>query len=250
MPAYLAKGGSLNAMMAELYGKADGCAKGKGGSMHLIDMEHNVLGCSAVVATHIPIAVGFALKSKRRGTGNVVTCFLGDGATEEGVFYESLDFASLHNLPILFVCENNFLAIHTTLEKRWASNDLGKRVEGFGIPFKKTEEQDIFKIRTMAETAVAQIRKGGGPQFMECYTYRGREHVGPNEDLDADYRSRGVFNDWRKEDQLLRLEGMLSPERSQTVKQDVEAEIETSIQFAENSPFPDNKELFTHVFAQ
>ncbi len=247
--AYLAKGGSLDAMMAELYGKADGCAAGKGGSMHLIDMDHNVLGSSAVVGTHIPVAVGFALKARRDGKDNVVTCFFGDGATEEGVFYECLNFASLHKLPILFVCENNFLAIHTPLEKRWASTDLGKRVEGFGIPYQKTEAPDIFKVRALTDTAVAQIRQGGGPQFLECHTYRWREHVGPNDDIDADYRSREAFDAWCKEDQVARLEAMLPADRGAALKQAVEDDIAASIRFAEDSPFPDSKELTTHVFA-
>ncbi|HEY1735350.1 MAG TPA: thiamine pyrophosphate-dependent dehydrogenase E1 component subunit alpha, partial [Methylovirgula sp.] len=148
--SYIAKGGSLPAMFAELYGKATGCAGGKGGSMHLIGMERNILGCSAVVGSHIPVAVGYALAIRRRGEKRVVACFLGDGATEEGVFSESLNFASLQGLPILFVCENNGLAIHTPLRKRWATEHLVERVSTYGLRAEKVETYDIFAIRKAA----------------------------------------------------------------------------------------------------
>src|SRR5439155_16472388 len=131
---YMAKGGDLRALFAELYGKDTGCARGKGGSMHLVDINRYILGTSAVVGTTIPIAVGYALAVKREGHGRVVAAFFGDGATEEGVFYESLNFAALHRLPVLFVCENNVLAIHTPIEKRWATRQLCERVRTYGIP--------------------------------------------------------------------------------------------------------------------
>ncbi|PYS41056.1 MAG: hypothetical protein DMG14_08575 [Acidobacteria bacterium] len=132
--SYLAKGGDLRAFFAELYGKDTGCARGKGGSMHLINMDQYILGTSAVVGTTIPIAVGYALALKRQGTGRVVAAFFGDGATEEGVFHESLNFAALHRLPVLFVCENNFLAIHTPIEKRWATRRLCERKRRLDAP--------------------------------------------------------------------------------------------------------------------
>ncbi|NQU56801.1 MAG: thiamine pyrophosphate-dependent dehydrogenase E1 component subunit alpha [Rhodospirillales bacterium] len=248
--AYIAKGGNLPAMMAELYGKADGCAAGKGGSMHLIDMENNILGCSAVVGTNIPVAVGFALKLKRDNNDNIVTCFLGDGATEEGVFYESLNFAALHKLPILFVCENNSLAIHTPIEKRWASNDLGMRVKGFGLGFQKTEDPDIFLIRSLAAAAIVRIRQGEGPELIECHTYRWREHVGPNEDMDAAYRDPDAFHHWQQNDQISRLAAMLDADKLKTLQDSVEDEITVAMDFAEQSLFPHIDELHTNVFAQ
>ncbi len=248
--AYIAKGGNLPAMMAELYGKSGGCAAGKGGSMHLIDMANNILGCSAVVGTNIPIATGFALKLKRENKGNIVTCFMGDGATEEGVFYESLNFAALHKLPILFVCENNSLAIHTPIEKRWASNDLGMRVRGFGLGFEKTEDPDIFLIRALAEKAIERIRQGQGPELIECHTYRWREHVGPNEDMDAAYRSPEAFRHWQENDQIPRLAALLSADKHKAIQDSVEDQIAAAIDFAEQSPFPHIDELHTHVFAQ
>lgn len=247
---YLAKGADLKAMMAELFGKSDGCAAGKGGSMHLIDVNHNVLGCSAVVATNIPIAVGFALKLKRSGGDGVVACFFGDGATEEGAFYESLNFASLHKLPILFICENNFLAIYTPLEKRWASENIGQRVEGFGIAAHKTEALDIFKVRDLAMASVGRIRAGGGPEFIECHTYRWRDHVGPDEDLDADYRAGDVRDMVREDDQIVRLAAMLPAAEREAVDSAVTAEIDAAIAYAEHSPFPEVRELQTDVFAE
>src|SRR5436309_1083397 len=132
--SYMAKGGDLPALFAELYGKTTGCARGKGGSMHLVDMNQYILGTSAVVGTTVPIAVGYSLALKLEGKGRVVAAFFGDGATEEGVLYESLNFAALHRLPVLFVCENNFFAIHTPLEKRWATRQLCERVRTYGIP--------------------------------------------------------------------------------------------------------------------
>ncbi len=158
--AYLAKGGDLGEMMAELYGKVGGCARGKGGSMHLIGMEQFILGTSAVVGTTIPLAVGFALALKREGKGRIAVAFFGDGATEEGVFYESLNFAALHRLPMLFVCENNFFAIHTPLEKRWATKRLCERVATYDIPTAKIEDGDVLKIRAWtAESAAARARR-------------------------------------------------------------------------------------------
>src|SRR5579864_7393017 len=178
--SYIAKGGALGAMFAELYGKDTGCARGKGGSMHLVDMNHYILGTSAVVGTTVPIALGYALALKREGKGRVVVSFFGDGATEEGVFYESLNFASLHRLPVLFVCENNSYAIHTPLEKRWATRRLCERVQTFGIPAHQVPDSNVLEIRELAAEAVGAMRSGeGGPSFLECMTYRWREHVGP-----------------------------------------------------------------------
>ena len=187
----IARGITPRAVMAELFGKIDGCSRGKGGSMHLVEMEHYVLGTSAVVGTTVPIAVGYALALKLEGKGRVVVSFFGDGTTEEGVFYESLNFAALHRLPVLFVCENNGLAIHTPIEKRWATRQLCERVGTYGIPAHQVTDSDVLKIRELSLDAVAEMRfRNRGPAFIECHTYRWREHVGPNEDYDAGYRSR------------------------------------------------------------
>jgi TPP-dependent pyruvate/acetoin dehydrogenase alpha subunit len=249
--SYLAKGGDLRAFFAELYGKDTGCARGKGGSMHLISMNQYILGTSAVVGTTIPIAVGYALTLKREGSGRVVTTFFGDGATEEGVFSESLNFAALHRLPILFVCENNFLAIHTPIEKRWSTRQLCERVRTYGIPAHQVTNSDILTIRQLAGDAIAGMRtSGSGPAFMECHTYRWREHVGPAEDYDAGYRSRDELLKWQSMDQLKVIRAKLTPEQASAIETEVEKDIAEAIEFAERSPFPAPKELYTNVFSE
>ncbi len=246
---YLAKGGDLRQMMAELYGKGTGCAGGKAGSMHLVDMNSGVLGMSAVVGTTIPIAAGYAFALGREGKGRIAASFLGDGATEEGVFSETLNFASLHKLPILFVCENNGFAIHSPLSNRWATEALCERVATYGIPTHELTDGNVFAIRETAEKAVGEIRAGGGPQFMECKTYRWREHVGPNEDYDDGYRSRDDFKPWLDNDQVAKTGDMLEPSMRDAIDADVEKQIADAVDFAEQSPWPEPEELFSHVFA-
>lgn len=247
--AHIAKGGSLPAMFAELYGKGSGCARGKGGSMHLIDMEHYILGASAVVGTTIPVAVGYALALKRRGTDRLIAAFFGDGAVEEGVFYESLNFAALHKVPILFVCENNGYAIHTPISKRWSTRRLTERVETFGIPAHEIGGSDVLEIREKAAQACAAIRQGSGPVFLECHTYRWKEHVGPNEDYEAGYRSRAELIPWLENDQVRVMGTRLDPGTRETIDAEVEQEIAAAIEFAESSPWPEPGELHTHVYA-
>ena len=246
---YLAKGGDVPAMMAEMFGKIGGCARGKGGSMHLIDPDRTVLGTSAVVGTGIPVAVGHALAFKRRREARVVAAFFGDGATEEGVFHESLNFAALHALPVLFVCENNGLAIHTPLAKRWGAPDLCRRVEGFGVAARRVGDGDIFAMRRAAGEAVARIRAGGGPELLECEVYRWREHVGPNEDYDAGYRSANDAEVWKARDALGVLAARLSSTTRAAIDAEVEAAIADSVAFAEASPFPSADQLTAGVFA-
>jgi TPP-dependent pyruvate/acetoin dehydrogenase alpha subunit len=247
--AFLAKGGALRGLFAELYGKATGVAGGKGGSMHLIDMSHNVLGASAVVGTTIPLAVGFALAFKRMHSDRVVVAFFGDGATEEGVFTESLNFASLHKLPILFVCENNFYAIHTPITQRWATQRLCDRVETYGIASRCIEDGDLLKLRDEAAAAVVRLRRGEGPAFIECRTYRWLEHVGPNEDFDAGYRASAEREPWLQSDQLIKIGALLPAERRSSIDAEVERDIEDAVRFAETSPFPEISALETNVFA-
>jgi pyruvate dehydrogenase E1 component alpha subunit len=247
--AYLAKGGSLRGLMAEMYGKATGVAGGKGGSMHLVDASHNVLGASAVVGTTIPLAVGFALAQKRMKRDNIAVAFFGDGATEEGVFAESLNFASLQKLPVLFVCENNYYAIHTPLTRRWATTRLCERVATYGMPAHQVANGDILKLRELAAESVERMRHGEGPAFIECQTYRWREHVGPNEDFDQGYRAREDLHPWMKEDQVSRLGKMIPDDRRAAIDSDIELEIDDAVEFAETSPFPAIEKLYTNVFA-
>jgi TPP-dependent pyruvate/acetoin dehydrogenase alpha subunit len=248
--AYLAKGGDVRAMFAELYGKEDGCARGKGGSMHMIDMTHGVLGNSAVVGSTVPIAMGYAFALKRQGAPNVVAAFFGDGATEEGVFWESLNFAVLHRLPILFVCENNGLAIHTPLAKRWAVPDLLPKVEAFGMPVDRVPDGDVFAIREKTAAAIGPMRTGdAGPAFIECRTYRWKEHVGPGEDYDAGYRMLADKRPWVENDQVARVGGMLDDAVRARADAEIERRIAEAVAFAESSPFPEAEELFADVYA-
>ena len=247
--AYIAKGGDLKRMMAELYGKATGCAAGKAGSMHLVDMSANILGMSAVVGTTIPITAGYAFALGREGKGRIAVSFLGDGATEEGVFSETLNFASLHKLPVLFVCENNGFAIHSPLSRRWATEALAERVATYGIPTHELADGNVFAIRETAAKAAREIRGGGGPQFMECKTYRWREHVGPGEDYDDGYRSRDDFKPWLEDDQVAKTGAMLDAALRTAIDEEVEQDIAAAVEFAEQSPWPEPEELFSHVFA-
>jgi|SRR5690349_21512772 pyruvate dehydrogenase E1 component alpha subunit len=247
--AYIAKGGDLPALFAELYGKDTGCARGKGGSMHIVDIEHGILGTSAVVGTTIPIAMGYSLALRREGKGRVVLAFFGDGATEEGVFYESLNFAALHKLPILFVCENNGYAIHTPIEKRWATTLLSERVATFGIPVHQIHDSDLVALWKTAADAYAGMRLGSGPVFIEFHTYRWKEHVGPGDDYDAGYRTRDELQPWAKNDQVVLIGARLDPALKESIDADVERAVAAAIEFAESSPFPEPKELHTDVYA-
>ena len=188
---YLAKGGDLRKMIAELYGKVDGCAKGKGGSMHLIDASARVMGASAVVGTTIPQAVGFAYAVKLQRKDSVVVSVFGDGAVDEGVFHESLNFAALKSLPIIFVCENNFYAIHTHQLKRQKLANICERARVHGMPAEQISDNDVMRIYENVKRSAEKLRSGeSGPVFFECLTYRLKEHVGPNEDFKLGYRGR------------------------------------------------------------
>jgi len=244
---YLAKGGDLKRMMAELYGKVTGCAKGKGGSMHLIDAEHGVMGASAVVGTTIPHAVGYAYAVKVRREERVVVSFFGDGATDEGVCYESLNFAALKRVPVVFVCENNRYAIHTHQLRRQPRDNLVERVRAFDIPAERVGD-DVLQIHERASRAVEAARRGEGPFFLECLTYRWREHVGPGEDFHLGYRTREEAEPWFQNDQVRRMGSLVAPARREEIEREVEEEIREAIRFAEESPFPEAPELYTDVF--
>jgi len=178
---YLAKGGDLNDMIHELYGKRTGCAKGLGGSMHLIDDRVGMLGSSAIVGGSIPLAVGAALTIKMQNKPNVAVAFFGDGAAEEGVFYESMNFAALHKLPVIFVCENNFLATSSSLSSRKPLDNVSMHGGPFGVPGEAVDGNDFFAVRNSAQKAVDRARKGDGPSLIEARTLRRRKHVGPEE---------------------------------------------------------------------
>jgi TPP-dependent pyruvate/acetoin dehydrogenase alpha subunit len=235
-------------MIAELYGKATGCAGGKAGSMHLIDAPAGVMGASAVVGTTIPHAVGYALALKMQRKPNVVTCFLGDGAAEEGVFHESLNFAALKQVPVVFICENNGYAIHSHQRSRQAFRGISNLASSYGIPAERVEDLDVVALHGKAKAAVEEARAGGGPRFFEVPCYRWKEHVGPNEDFGAGYRARDEAEPWYASDPLRRLADDLPAERRRAIEQEVEAEIEEAFRFAEASPFPEDHELYADMY--
>ena len=245
---YLAKGGDIRQMAAELAGKATGCCKGKGGSMHLCDVAAGIMGTSAVVATTIPQAVGYAYAVKLRRSDTIVVSFFGDGAVEEGVWHESMNYAKLKQLPILFVCENNLYAIHARFADRQPADNICDRVRAYGIPAERIEGNDIIRMHDSTRRVAAEIRNGAaGPYFLECMTYRWKEHVGPGEDWDFGYRSRAEAEPWIGHDQLRRIGQHLDPAVRSQIEEASEVEVRDAFDFAESSPFPDLAELYTDV---
>jgi TPP-dependent pyruvate/acetoin dehydrogenase alpha subunit len=244
---YLAKGGDLKAMIAELFGKATGCAKGKGGSMHLIDVGAGMMGASAVVGTTIPLAIGYAMALKMQGRSQVVTCFFGDGAAEEGVFHEGLNFAALKRLPILFVCENNFYAIHARQAARQPESDICGLVRGHGIPAEQIPDLAFDVILERARRALTDIRSGSGPHFLECLCYRWMEHVGPNQDYSAGYRTLEEASPWLANDQVKALAKRLDATVRAAIEAQVEQEVREAFAFAEGSPFPEEADLLSDL---
>lgn len=245
---HIAKGGDLKEMMAELYGKATGCAGGKAGSMHLVDFSKGIIGASAVVGTGIPIAAGYALALQREGQGRIVVAMCGDGATEEGCYMETVNFAVLHKLPILFVVENNGFAIHNPISRRQAAGPSA-RVAPFGMPMATVEDGDVFKVRDAALKLLEHVRAGNGPAFLECFTHRWLEHVGPGKDDDAPYRCAGEMEKWKAMDGIITLAKLLPADVLSGLDAKVEADVAASVEFAEQSEFPNAKELYAHVYA-
>lgn len=248
---YLAKGGDLKEMIAELYGKTGGCARGKAGSMHLIDTEAGVMGTSAIVGTTIPQAVGYAYALKFQGKNSVVVSFFGDGAVDEGVFHESMNFAALKGVPVIFICENNFYAIHSHYLNRQARDNICERVRAYGIPAERIKDNDVLRIYERVKATVQEIRSGdSGPWFFECMTYRWKEHVGPGDDWHLGYRSKREAEPWVENDQVKRVGDLLDPDVRQKIEDEVEAEIREAFEFAEQSPFPEHGDLYTDVFKE
>ncbi len=247
---YLAKGGDMPAMVAEMYGKATGCCQGKGGSMHLISTKAGMMGASAVVGTTIGNAVGYAYAVKLKGTGQLVVSFFGDGATEEGVFAESLNFAVLKQLPILFVCENNSYAIHTHQSRRQGSTAICDRARAYGMTAERIEANDVVALFERVSELAPSLRAGAGPHFIEVMTYRWREHVGPGSDYQLGFRSEDECQPWIDGDQLVRLASMVEPGVGERIRNEVEEEVAAAFAFAAASPLPDAGELLTDTFKE
>lgn len=239
---YLARGGDLGAMLAELYGKATGCGGGKAGSMHLAAPEVGFMGASAVVASTIPHAVGAALAARRRSTSQVVVAVFGDGATEEGVYHESLNFAALHHLPVVFLCENNGLAVHSRQEARQAFR-IAAHAAAYGIPVTACAHgQDFLAVYETVAAIVARVRREGGPHLVEVITCRYMEHVGIGEDFAAGYRTRAEVDRWRAADPLVQDAARVARYRPR-----IEREIAAAETFAESSPWPGPEALTAEV---
>ena len=253
---YLAKGGNLNAMIAEIYGKSTGCSKGKGGSMHLIDLAVNFMGTSAIVGNSIPIGVGLALSAQLKRTKQVSFVFLGDGATEEGVFYESVNFAAVRKLPVLFICENNLYSVYSPLSVRQPKGrSIAKMVEAMGIEVFVGEGHNIASSYKIMKNAVDKVRSTGAPVFLEFTTYRWREHCGHSFDNDIGYRTQEEFLEWQAKDPLSNLEQQMQQSSShissslEGIKSKIDLEVKAAFDFAESSPFPAQSEAYVGIYA-
>lgn len=247
---YIAKGGDLKKMFAELFGKTTGCAKGKGGSMHLIDIKAGVMGMSAIVGTGIANATGYALGMQYQKKKNVVVNFFGDGATEEGVFHESLNFAAIKKLPIIYICENNSYAISTHISVRQKPSSITARAKSYGIRTEVIHGNNTDAIYREVQKARAEIlNNDSGPIFLECMTYRWRQHLGPHEDFGPGGRDKREAEPWIENDEVARIGRLISLKDKARIDKKIETEIEAAIEFAERSPYPSASELWTDVFA-
>lgn len=252
---YLAKGGNLPALIAEIYGKASGCSRGKGGSMHLIDLSAGFMGTSAIVGNSIPIGVGLGLSAQLYGSDQVSCIFLGDGAVEEGVFYESLNFAAVRNLPVLFVCENNLYSVYAPLSVRQPSQrSIAAMAAAIGVESATCDGNDALACHDLLSETVTNIRHGGGPRFLEFATYRWREHCGPSFDNDIGYRTEAEFLAWQAREPLARLESRLlaaDAAIAERVAQNlaaIEDEVMEAFAQAETAAFPAAAEAFLGVY--
>jgi pyruvate dehydrogenase E1 component alpha subunit len=252
---YLAKGGDLNAMMAELFCRESGCSKGRGGSMHLIDLEAGLPGSSSIVAGGVPLASGAALALKMQKRDDISVVFFGDAAAEEGAFYESLNIAVLWNLPVLFVCENNFFAVWSSLEHR-AASEVCRRAESFGMPARALDGTDVEEVFAAATQAAARVRAGCGPAFLELRAYRWKGHCGGAEDADAAGRAAADLASWKAECPVekaaarLAAAGVLDAAEVALVRAAIDAEVDAAFALARSAPLPDGSTVLRDVYAE
>ena len=250
---YLAKGGDLTAMFAEILGRATGCSGGRGGSMHLFAPDVGILGTVPLVAATVPLAVGAALASKLRRDGAVSVSFFGDGAMEEGGTQESLNMAALYRLPIVFVCENNFYASHLGLLERRAADNIVDLAAAHGLAGGRVDGNDVEAVYHAAARAVARARSGDGPTMLECRTYRWRGHVGPSWDMDVGIKRKDELQDWLPRDPIARAKALL--QRSGVdeaalagIDTAIREAIDSAIAAAERAPYPREADLLEHVY--
>lgn len=251
---FIAKGGDLKALMAELYCKKTGCSKGKGGSMHVASPDIGLPGSSAIVGGTIPVAAGAALAFSMQNKDAVAVAFFGDGAAHEGVFYESLNFASLKKLPVIFICENNLYCTHLSVGATLADTDIYKKPEVFGMPGIRIDGNNVVEVYKVAKKAIEDARSGKGPTLIEAMTYRWRGHVGPYDDLDKGLRSKEELDSWMNRCPIEMLEkfllehGIMSELERDQIYTAISKEIEEAVRFARESPYPDENDLLHDVF--
>lgn len=250
---YLAKTGDADSFFAELYGKVTGSNHGKAGSMHLADPSKNMMLTSAVVGTTIPVALGAALAGKIKKTQNVVAAFFGDGAIDEGVFWESLNFACLKKLPILFVCEDNNLAIHSHTRERRGYKSLSKVVSQFDCLSASSNSTDVFEIIQLTSQMLKKMKQKGMPGFLHIKYYRYLEHVGVEEDFHFKYRSKQEFLKWKKIDPLLiarkhLLKDLVKEDEIAAAEKRIDRKLAVSISKAKQAAYPPEEELFADIY--
>ena len=252
---YLARGGNLNAMIAELYGRVTGCCGGRGGSMHLIDLGVGFMGATPIVGGTVPLAVGSAWAAALMGEPRVSVVFFGDGCFEEGVVHESLNFAALHKLPVVFVCENNEFSVYTRLTERQPDRPIYRVAEAHGVAAYAGDGNDVEAVLSIAQVAVAKARQGEGPQFIELKTYRWREHCGPSFDDDLNYRSKPEIEDGLKDCPIAKLltrlkqRNVIASSEVSRFEAEIRQEIQEAFQFALASAKPSSKAAEERLYA-
>jgi pyruvate dehydrogenase E1 component alpha subunit len=250
----IAKGSSMKALMAEFYGRTTGCSKGKGGSMHLIDMERGIPGTSAIVGGGIPMGVGTALASRLRKDGRVTVVFFGDGAFDEGAFYESFNFAALKKLPVVFVCENNFYATNSPQTARQSVCRISDTAAAFDAHGVCVDGNDAKAVYEASRAAIDKARAGGGPSLIEATTYRWKGHVGPDEDHAKGCRDAGELDDWKDKCPIKTMKArllstsLITEAEIEKEKAAIAVEIDEAVEFALASPLPEPESLMEDVY--
>lgn len=251
---YLAKGGDLTAAMAEIFGRAAGCSRGRGGSMHLTAPEIGIMGTSSIVAGSLPLAVGAALAESIRGTGRISVIYHGDGVPEEGIWHESANLAGLKRLPMIFVCENNLYCTHMPMDRRRRYDNLAVVAANHGLEPIIVDGNNPLAVYYAARTAAEKARRGEGPSFIECRTYRWRGHVGCNYDVDLGLRDEEELAAWIERcpikhfSRFLIESGVLPESEYESMTGQVKKEIRDAVAYAENSPYPDPEEISWYVY--
>jgi len=252
---YFAKGGDLKKMIAELYGKETGCCGGRGGSMHLIDLEVGFMGSTPIVGGTVPLAVGDAWSAVLKGEKRVSVIYFGDGCFEEGVLHESMNFATLHKLPVIFICENNGYSVYTQLHERQPGRKIIDVAKAYGMQTYSADGNDVLNIMEVAHNAIKRARDGNGPQFFEFKTYRWLEHCGPDDDDHLNYRPKGELSTWKDRCPVAKLknhiikEDISNEKKFKIIEKEINIEITEAFEFAKNSRSPQLDKLDKYIYA-